>query len=247
WRNQAHLGVWVWTSTNSGITQYDGFNPQATGASDQTFLRDMPQVKKMVEIERSQYLGALANQFIRDHPGRCVELAFLKIARLWSPMPLSAQFGRPLYVAAEIAYATPLFVLAVIGLTRGAAHAHEGITPSPCTQGEGPGEGSSTFANISRKAKDDPHPSPLPAYMERGPDQATPQAVGVRGRGLPPRAKVLLLVPALYFTVVHAASVSGLRYRLPAEPPLAILAAAALSCRERSRRDQGNAASRPAG
>jgi hypothetical protein len=37
---------------------------------------------------------------------------------------------------------------------------------------------------------------------------------------------IFLLLPALYFTAVHALSVGSLRYRVPAEPPLAVLAAA---------------------
>ena len=228
WRNHARLGEWVWTSTNSGITQYDGFNPRATGASDQTFLRDMPQVRPMGEIERSQYLGALADQFIREHPGQCAELAVAKIGRLWSVTPLSAQFGRPLYAAVTFAYAAPLFALAIIGLIRRAAPADHACSPSPCTQGEGRGEGSSDVPNASRQSKGDPHPSPLPEYRERGQERIARRATGSATHGLPVRAKVLLLIPALYFTVIHAASVAGLRYRLPAEPPLAILAAGAI-------------------
>jgi len=38
-------------------------------------------------------------------------------------------------------------------------------------------------------------------------------------------AKVFLLAPALYLTAVHAGSVGSLRYRLPADPPICILAA----------------------
>ncbi|MGA2230402.1 MAG: carbamoyltransferase HypF [Tepidisphaeraceae bacterium] len=42
--------------------------------------------------------------------------------------------------------------------------------PSPCTQGEGRGEGSSRAPSGSTKSKDNPHSSPLPQYMERGPE-----------------------------------------------------------------------------
>jgi hypothetical protein len=52
---------------------------------------------------------------------------------------------------------------------------------------------------------------------------------GLFGRGAPRSAKVFLLLPAIYFTAVHMLSVGSLRYRIPVEPPMAVLAAAALS------------------
>jgi hypothetical protein len=46
------------------------------------------------------------------------------------------------------------------------------------------------------------------------------------GRGsLPPAAKVFLMAPALYFTLAHAISVGSLRYRIPVEVPMAVVAA----------------------
>jgi hypothetical protein len=42
---------------------------------------------------------------------------------------------------------------------------------------------------------------------------------------LPWPAKVFLLIPALYLTAIHAASVGSLRYRIPAEAPMAVVAA----------------------
>jgi hypothetical protein len=50
--------------------------------------------------------------------------------------------------------------------------------------------------------------------------------VGVFAGRLGRRAAMFLLAPALYFTVIHAMTVGSLRYRVPAEPPLAVLAAA---------------------
>jgi len=163
-RNHARLGSWIWTSTNAGITRYDGFNPAASGGSDQSFVRSMPELAGMGEVERSDYLNRLAGQYIQDHPAQVVKLTALKIGRMWSPVPLSSQFSRPLYVGVALAYSLPLMVLAVLGIA---------------------------------------------------------------GPSLPGRAKLLLLAPAVYFTIVHAASVSSLRYRLAAEPPLTVLAASA--------------------
>jgi hypothetical protein len=118
----------------------------------------------MGEVERSDYLSRKAGEYIGARPGECVMLAVKKIARLWSPYPLSAQFSRPLYVAVLLVYSLPVMLLA---------------------------------------------------------------AGCIVLRRLPWPATLLLVTPALYLTVIHAASVSSLRYRLPAEPMIAVLAAGA--------------------
>ena len=100
---------------------------------------------------------------------RAVELAAIKIARTWSPLPLSTEYGRPLYQLAGMLYALPFDLLVIAALLRG-------------------------------------HRPP--------------------GTGLPGMTKAFLLLPAIYFTVVHAMTVGSLRYRLPVEPPMAVLAAA---------------------
>jgi hypothetical protein len=167
WRNsrQSGLGHWIWTTTNGGITAYDGWNPTASGGSNQAFLRDMPELRGMAEIQRSDYLAGRAREFVMNHPGRAVKLALLKLVRLWSPMPLSEQYSSPAYRAAGLLYCVPFDLLVLAGLIRGK---------------------------------------------------------------LSPAAKVFLLLPALYLTVVHMASVGSLRYLLPAIPPMGVVAASVL-------------------
>ena len=163
-RNRLVLGEWVWTTTNGGITLYDGWNPDnTTGGSDQSFVQRMPQLGLMNEVERSAYLQGKAVEAVRERPGRAIVLALKKLARTWSPVPLSED--RPLYWAVGLAYFVPLFLLAIVGLLT----------------------------------------------------------------DLPRPAKALLLAPAVYFSVIHLLSVGSLRYRLPADPQLAVLAAAGLS------------------
>ncbi|HEY1628912.1 MAG TPA: hypothetical protein VGF52_03570 [Tepidisphaeraceae bacterium] len=166
WRNERVLGSWIWTTTNGGITEYDGFNPQANGASNQRFVESMPQLKSMNEIERSQYLAKRAGQFASEHPLRSLEFGVIKIVRTLSPLPLSAEYGRQAkLVAVALIYMVPLDVLIVLGLWRGQAN----------------------------------------AWM-----------------------KLYLLAPAIYFTIVSALSVGSLRYRIPADVPMAVVAAMAL-------------------
>lgn len=166
WRNQRVLGEWVWTTTNEGITRYDGFNERATGASDQWFVKEMPRLREMDEVQRDQVFSELSAAYINAHPGRVGELAVRKVARTWSPVPLSEQFGSAKYVIVGLGYTAPFLVLVLAGLW-------------------------------------------LPA--------------------MPRRAKVLLMTPAVYFTLVHAFSVGSLRYRVPAEPQMAVVAASAVA------------------
>lgn len=180
-RNYSVLGRWVWTTTNGGITNYDGLNPNATGASDQRAIRSLPMLRSMGEVQRDEYLSDLAAQFVREHPRRVLELAAVKVARLWSPIPLSEQYGsRMLYVVVGLLYSLPLDVLTLLGL-----------------------------------------------WASAKPPQ--PDAVSHRAPALPVAAKAFLLLPAVYFTLVHSLSVGSLRYRIPVEPPMAIVAAVGLA------------------
>lgn len=165
-RNQAVLGQWVWTTTNGGITLYDGLNvDNTTGGSDQGFVARMPQLGLMSEVERDAYLSRLAMEEVQDNPWRAIVLGGRKALRTWSPVPLS-ELDRPAYVAVGLLYSLPLFALAILGVFLGRI--------------------------------------PLPA-------------------------KLLLLTPAVVLTLAHAVTVGSLRYRLPAEPMLCVLAAAGVA------------------
>jgi 4-amino-4-deoxy-L-arabinose transferase-like glycosyltransferase len=163
YRNSHVLGQWIWTTTNAGITAYDGFNDDATGASDQRFALKVPGILRADELQRNEFFEQEASTWVKHHPRRALELAVRKIIRTWSPVPLSAEYGKPLYRWIGGLYAAPLYVMVVLGLCFGS---------------------------------------------------------------LPRGGKVYLLIAAIYITAVHAMSVGSLRYRLPAEPVMAILAVA---------------------
>ena len=181
-RNRLHPGLraWIWTTTNSGITSYDGFHDAATGASNQKVFLDklLPDLKAMTEVQRDDFLGREARNWMREHPGRSAKLALIKIARTWSPVPLSSDYGTRLYVVAGLIYSLPFYVLILLGFVR----------------------------------------PPLPGSV-----------------------KLLLAAGAIYFTAIHALSVGSLRYRIPAEPPMGVIAAGAFSGRApRERKDGKN-------
>jgi hypothetical protein len=164
-RNRFVLGSWIWTATDAGITRYDGFNSDAVGDSNQSFVQFMPWTRDMTEVARSRYFAGLANEWIKDHPWDCLHLAAIKIARTWSPIPLSVQYGSRLsYTMAGFVYGVGFDLLLLAGLWK----------------------------------------TVLPGAVKR-----------------------LLLLPAVYFTIAAALSVGSLRYRVPGEGPMAILAASA--------------------
>jgi len=178
------LHRWVFTTTNRGITLYDGFNPAATGASDQRFVQSMPQLRTMNEITRNQYLTRQATDYIVAHPARAAELTILKVLRTWSPIPLSDEYRRRwLFIIAAIAFSLPLMLLTAIAVA--------GMILRP------------------------PPLSPLPD--------------GHRGPNFSGRAAIYCLLPALYFTLVHGMSVGSLRYRIPGDVPMAVVAASCIA------------------
>jgi 4-amino-4-deoxy-L-arabinose transferase-like glycosyltransferase len=116
WRNHQMLGQWVWTTTNAGVTLYDGFNPAADGSSNQRFVTQLSGLKSINEVERSRYFSAAAKDWIRKNLSDIPALSVKKILRGWSPVPLSAEFGRPVYRWISAAYALPFDLLCLIGL-----------------------------------------------------------------------------------------------------------------------------------
>ena len=162
-RNNRVLGHWVWLDTNSGFTLYDGYNPQATGASNQSWIQGDNELHKLSEVARTQYLAKKARSYARGHVGRSLVLAATKLGRTWSAVPLSSDYGQAKYRLVALIYTVPFDVLVLLGLWWGE---------------------------------------------------------------IPRGAKFFLLTPALYFSIVHALTVGSLRYRIPAEPPMAVVAAA---------------------
>jgi len=164
YRNHQQLGDWVWTTTNAGQTQYDGFRDGADGSSNLAELKSMPELRDKNEVERNAYLATRGRELMLADPQRSAVLAVKKIARTWSPVPLSDEYGSKRNTAVGLLYSLPLFVLTLIGLGR---------------------------------------------------------------KTLTLRSKLFCLLPAIFFTASAAATVGSLRYRIPAEPMLAVIAAGA--------------------
>jgi hypothetical protein len=162
-RNALALGHPIFTTTNAGITAYDGFNPDADGSSNQhVFLQDMPYLSRMSELDRDAYLGSQAAAYVREYPSHLPRLTATKLARTFTPVPLAAENRTVLYWAVGLGFLLPLLLAAAAGVVRSA---------------------------------------------------------------IAPRHRLLLLVPVAVVALTHALSVGSMRYRIPVEPMLCVLAA----------------------
>lgn len=166
-RNRAVTGEFVLTTLWLGPTLADGLRDGATGASDMRFFDDeAPQRVGLTEAEVDRLYRDRAWEFVREHPGRTLELAVSKQARFWKPWPTSDEAdGIALRIACGAMSAWLLFG-AVLGIRRAIAG---------------------------------------------GPER----------RSLWPT-----LGPILYLAAFHLVFVGSLRYRVPGEYPLCVLAAA---------------------
>lgn len=156
----------VATTLWAGPSLYDGLNPDATGDSDMAFFERDLFLDEMSEYEMDRRYREMAWQFVRENPGRTVQLAFAKQARYWKPWPNAAQFQRWWLIAGCTLWFAIFYV---------------------------------------------------------------PTAVGVYQMRKQLRLLLVTLGPIVYFAGIHAVFVGSIRYRLPAEYPLSVLAAVGVS------------------
>jgi hypothetical protein len=166
-RNRSVSGEFVLTTLWLGPTLVDGLRDGATGGSDMRFFEDeAPQRIGLTEAEVDRLYRDRAWEFVRENPGRTLELAVLKQARFWKPWPTADEAdGNVLRIACG-AMSAWLAVGAVLGIRR------------------------------------------------------------VLGRPGERRALGPTLGPLLCLAALHAVIVGSLRYRVPGEYPLCVLAAA---------------------
>ncbi len=165
WRNHNVTGHWIFTSLWSGPSLYDGLHPDATGASDMTFVDKEDVFSTMSEFDANAHYKQRAFQFAISNPLRTAELALIKAGRYLSPTLNAAGFSGG---------ASALFCLGWYVLFWG-------------------------FVVLG-------------AYSMRK----------------EPGILFLLAAPFLQFLLVHMAFVGSIRYRLPVEFPLSIIAAKGL-------------------
>ncbi len=97
-RNAVRLGAFVPVSTRLGIALYMSCGPDAFGGWDAR-RHDWPkeELAPRGEIERDRHLRRLAWEEVKRKPLRAAGLAFVKLGRLWSPVPRAPGYGKALY------------------------------------------------------------------------------------------------------------------------------------------------------
>ena len=99
-RNARVTGHFVPTTVQVGASLYDGWNPQATGASDMSFVDRFAAEDRSrgeegadqaaIECRLDRRIRQEAVDWALDHPGRVLELAAIKLTRMWNLWPNEA-------------------------------------------------------------------------------------------------------------------------------------------------------------
>ncbi len=127
-RNHRVTGHFVPTTLQVGASLYDGWNPQASGASDMRFVPEFTAAQRKSDaactssdgfeyrLDRRQRQAAC--DWARANPGRVVQLAGIKFLRIWNFWPNEPSFAAwPVRLAVLASY-VPLILLAALGLRR---------------------------------------------------------------------------------------------------------------------------------
>ena len=126
-RNYRLSGKPIATTLQMGSSLYDGLSPEATGASDMTFVdrfraeeienpSDSLDVHFEIRLDRRMKEASLA--WVKSHPLETARLACVKFYRLWAPVPRERSFAKPIWTLALIISYLPILCLGLLGLRR---------------------------------------------------------------------------------------------------------------------------------
>ncbi len=149
-------------TTMQGISLYESVYSGATGGPRQSDLVIPRSIARLNESQRDLAWTHRAFTDMAEHPGRIIRLAFVKIARTWSPwLHARGYTNKWLNIILTLWY-SPLFILAIVGVCR------------------------------------------------------CPVCAPLFG---------ILLVPIVYFTLMHAVFLGSVRYRVPVMPLVVVFTA----------------------
>lgn len=128
-RNYQVAGRFVPTSLQTGTSLYDGLNPNATGESDMRFAPVMKEEflaewnsqklpPRDFEFAFNEKMKNESLNWAKQNPEKCLQLAFVKFARIWSPLPNASELGNRFMRWGIAIYFLPLLVLSIWGGVR---------------------------------------------------------------------------------------------------------------------------------
>lgn len=117
-RNSQVIGHAIPTTLWVGPSLYDGLHPAATGDSDMQFFEDDNLLATMTEYEMDHEYRRRSWEFVRENPGRAIQLGFIKVGRLWKPWPNADQFRQWWLCLIVAAFFLPTFGFALFAAVR---------------------------------------------------------------------------------------------------------------------------------
>ncbi|MBQ9128027.1 MAG: phospholipid carrier-dependent glycosyltransferase, partial [Thermoguttaceae bacterium] len=126
-RNYRLTGRPIATSLQMGASLYDGWRPDADGASDMRFVDEFRRLElespsappsEHFEVRLDRRLKAAALDWASAHPDAVARLAVVKLARLWSPIPREPAFSTIALQTLLAATFAPLLVGGLCGFYR---------------------------------------------------------------------------------------------------------------------------------
>ena len=117
-RNYMRTGHLVFTTLQGGHDLYEANSPEATGgpSSHRIDWNNLTGGKQLTEYERDRLFRQKALEYIRDNPGRFLQLAAIKFGRFWSPIPNYEKYRSTLYNVVSLFSFGPVLALAAVGV-----------------------------------------------------------------------------------------------------------------------------------
>ena len=128
-RNARVTGHFVPTTLQVGASLYDGWSPQATGASDMSFVNRFVGEERQrkgdedggadsLEYRLDRRMRQEAIAWARAHPRRVLELAAVKLTRMWNIWPNEPRLSSwPIRLAVLVTFA-PILALGIWGAVK---------------------------------------------------------------------------------------------------------------------------------
>jgi hypothetical protein len=130
WHNYQAYGQFVRLNLGGGIVLYSGNYVGNVDGGGVNFNIDVPGYYDIRDpVERDRVLKREAMKFIAENPQRFIELAGLKLVRLWQPWPHAVEYSGALIAVISAASYLPLLVLAMIGAGWCARHNPRAVLP----------------------------------------------------------------------------------------------------------------------